>query len=50
MLFLEPGISWMFGFKFGGLYSQLADTECEFSGTRHELSLTSAVSPVFDGN
>jgi len=27
-LFLELGISWMFGFKFGGLYSQLADTEC----------------------
>ena len=27
-LFLELGISWMFGFKFGGLYSQPADTEC----------------------
>jgi hypothetical protein len=25
-LFLELGISWMFGFKFAGLYSQLADT------------------------
>jgi hypothetical protein len=34
-LFLMLGISWMFGFRFGGLYSQLADTECKFSGTRH---------------
>ena len=49
-LFLELGISWMVGFKFGGLYSDLADTECEFSGTRHETSLTLAVSPVFDVN
>jgi len=23
-------------------------TQCEFSGTRHETSLTLAVSPVFD--